>query len=91
MLLLALKVIVLGVGGITLTEEQFEKLQTIEQDISELVRHEIITQDTSGNNGDRDSDNELMSKFDAHTQYQQTRVAADKLEHMPGSMTFFKH
>ena len=34
------------------------------------------------------------SKFDAHTQYQQTRVAVDKLElleHLPGSMTFFKH
>ena len=28
------------------------------------------------------------SKFDAHTQYQQSRVAADKLEHLPGSMTF---
>ena len=57
MLLLALKVIVLGVGGIILTEDQFEELQTIWQDISKLVRHEIMTQDTNGNNGDsRDSD-----------------------------------
>ena len=64
MLLLALKVIVLGVGGITLTEDQFEELQTIGQDISKLVRHEIITQDTKGNNGDsRDSDNELTEQI----------------------------
>ena len=76
-----------GVGGITLTEDQFEKVQTIGQDISKLVCHEIKTQDTNGNNGDRrDSDNELTSTFDAHTQYQQTRVAADKLEHLPGSI-----
>ena len=60
MLLLELKVIVLGVGGITLTEDQFEELKTIGQDISKLVRHEIIAQDTNGNNGEiRDNDNEL--------------------------------
>ena len=64
MLLLALKVIVLGVGGITLTEDQFEELHTIGQDISKLVRHEIITQDTHGNNGDgRDGDNELTEQI----------------------------
>ena len=32
------------------------------------------------------------SKFDAHTQYQQSHIAAaDKLEHLPGSIPFFKH
>ena len=45
-----LKVIVLGGGGITLTKDQFEELQTIGQDISKLFRHEIITQDTNGLN-----------------------------------------
>ena len=64
MLLLALKVIVLGVGGITLTKDQFEELETIGQDISKLVRHEITTQDIYGNNGDsRDSDNEMTEQM----------------------------
>ena len=64
MLLLALKVIVLGDGGIPLTEDQFEELQTIRQAISKFVRHEIITQDTNGNNGDsQDSDNELTEQI----------------------------
>ena len=64
MLLLALKVIVLGVGGITLTKDQFEELETIGQDISKLVRHEITTQDINGNNGDsRDSDNEMTEQM----------------------------
>ena len=34
-----------GVAGIILTEDQFEELQTIGQNISKLVRHEIITLD----------------------------------------------
>ena len=65
LLLLPLKVIiVLGVGGITLTEDQFEELQTIRQDISKLVHPEIITQDTNGNNGDgQDSNNELTEQL----------------------------
>ena len=69
MLLLALKVVVLGVGDITLTEDQFEELQTIGEDISKLVRHEIITLDTNGNNGEsRDNDNKLTKPIsDAHT------------------------
>ena len=55
---------VLGVGGITLNQDQFEELKTIGQDISKLVHHEIITQDTNGNNGDsRDSDNELIEQI----------------------------
>ena len=53
-----------GVGGITLTEDQFEDLQTIGQD-SKLVCHEIITQDRNiENNGhSRDSDNELTEQI----------------------------
>ena len=52
-----------GDEGTTLTEDQFDELQTIGQDISELVPHEIITQDTNGNNGDSDSDNILTEQI----------------------------
>ena len=63
MLLPALKVIVLGVGGIALTKDQFQELQTIGQDIKRF-RHEIITQDTNENNEEsRNSDNELTEQI----------------------------
>ena len=64
MLLPALKIIVLGVGGIALTKDQFQELQTIGQNISKRFRHEIITQDTNGNNEEsRNSDNELTEQI----------------------------
>ena len=80
----------LGARGITLTEDQFDELQTIRQNISEMVSHKIETQDTNGTNGDSDSDKELTEQICRINITAHTRGAADKLEHLPSSMTFFK-
>ncbi|XP_078364095.1 uncharacterized protein LOC144648395 [Oculina patagonica] len=42
--------------GITISEDQFEELQTIRQDISELVPQEIDIQEDALTDGDSDSD-----------------------------------
>lgn len=61
-------------------EDQFDELQTIWQDISELVSHKIETQD----------DKELTEQICRIHIPALIRDAADKLEHLPGSMTCFK-
>lgn len=48
--------------GITLTEDQFEELQTVRQDISELVPQESAVEGTL-NNGDSDSDDKLTEQI----------------------------
>ena len=51
-----------GEGIITLTEDQFEELQSVRQDISEFVPQESAVKDTL-NNGDSDSDDELTEQI----------------------------
>ena len=76
-------------GGIALSKDEFEELQTLRQYISGLVPQEIEVQEAL-NNGDSVSDDELAEKKLAAVIYPQLCVPAGRSEDLLGTMAFYK-
>ena len=76
-------------GGIALSKEEIEELQSFLQDISDLVPQETEVHDTS-TNGESDSDDELAERIGRSNISATLCVPAGGSEHLPGIMTFLK-